>query len=90
MVGRGLLLAGLALPGEGKMVRLLKSLHLHAFSMIRFIQRRMFFNGLVLINLVPEQPMHSPSSLMERDGAENKDSQLVFERLSSLTGLLGT
>ena len=34
--------------------------------------------------------MHSPSSLMERDGAEKEESQLVFERLSSLTGLLGT
>ena len=42
MVGRGLLLAGLALPGEGKMVHLLKSLHLHAFSIIR-LQRIMFF-----------------------------------------------
>ena len=49
-----------------------------------------FVNGLVLINLVPEQPMHSPSSLMERDGDEKKESQLVFERLSSLAGLLGT
>ena len=72
MVGRGLLLAGLALPGEGKMVRLLKSLHLHAFSIIRLQRIVFFFHGLVLINLVPEQPMHSPSSLMEHDGAERK------------------
>ena len=47
-------------------------------------------DGLVLINLVPEQRMHSPSSLMERDGAEKEESQLVFEKLSSLTGVLGT